>query len=107
MINLTEDAINQIKYLISLRHSTTIGMRIIVSTKGCSGISYDMDYVSSIEEDDHEIKNNNISIFIKKAHMLWIVGTTVDYEDDFFKPGFRFKNNRMKGKCNCGESFIF
>lgn len=107
MLKLTTKAITQIEYLLSLRKVKPLGMKVYISTKGCSGISYDMDYVYDNIEGDKEIKHDHFSLFVKKSHMLWLLDTEIDYEEDFFQPGFRFKNDKMKGKCNCGESFIF
>lgn len=107
ILSLTQNATNQIKYLLGLRISKTCGMRITISTKGCNGILYDMDYVTEPLPDEIEIKHDEVSLFIKKSHVMWLAGTIIDYEDDLIKPGFRFLNEKIKGRCNCGESYIF
>lgn len=102
-IQVTERAEDQIKYLLDLCRTKAYGMRIVVSNRGCGGVAYDMDYVFDIESDDTKIVNH---LFVKKKHKMWLMNTTIDYDDDWAKPSFVFSSPRMKGKCSCGDSYI-
>ena len=42
MITVTSSAIHHIKELISSRNKSTLGVKVGISTKGCSGLSYTM-----------------------------------------------------------------
>ena len=43
-------------------------------------------------------------MLIQKA-TLFLLGTTMDYEEGVLESGFKFVNPNEKGRCGCGESF--
>ena len=45
MITVTSKALNQVKRLLSQRGRDSKGIRIGIKTKGCSGLSYTLEYV--------------------------------------------------------------
>ena len=42
---------------------------------------------------------------IDGASVLYLVGATMDWQEDDFAAGFVFANPNAKGACGCGESF--
>ena len=53
MITVTSSAVDHIKQIISSRDKETIGIKVGISTKGCSGLSYTMQFVDEIDVLDH------------------------------------------------------
>lgn len=102
---VTDSAINQIKKIISSSEKPTIGIRIYVTTKGCSGLSYAMEYIDKKSKFDEEINIHGIKIFIDPKAVMFILGTEMDYKETSLESGFLFKNPNEKGRCGCGESF--
>ena len=43
--------------------------------------------------------------FIDSASVLYLIGSTMDWQEDDFTAGFVFENPNAKGSCGCGESF--
>ena len=43
--------------------------------------------------------------FVDGASVLYLVGSTMDWQEDDFTSGFVFENPNAKGACGCGESF--
>jgi iron-sulfur cluster assembly protein len=85
------------------------GIRISVVTKGCSGLSYKMEYAESginITEKDEIIECGETKIFIDPKSSLFLFGMQIDYETDGIQSGFKFNNPSSKGSCGCGESFF-
>jgi iron-sulfur cluster assembly protein len=37
--------------------------------------------------------------------VLYLIGSTMDWQEDDFTAGFVFDNPNAKGSCGCGESF--
>ncbi len=37
--------------------------------------------------------------------VLYLIGSTMDWAEDYFTTGFVFDNPNAKGACGCGESF--
>ena len=47
MITLTDNAIHQIKKLVLSRKSKPLGIKLDIETKGCSGLTYKLEYVDN------------------------------------------------------------
>ena len=105
MITLTDEAVKQVKILLDSRGKASSGIRIGISTKGCSGLSYTLEFVDKIDINDEKISINGISIFIDPKATLFLIGTKMDYVEDDLQSGFQFSNPNEKGRCGCGESF--
>ena len=80
-------------------------LRIAVSTKGCSGMSYDMSWVETPAVTDEVITDKGVTVLVDRKATLFLLGTTMDYEVKALSAGFTFINPNEKGRCGCGESF--
>ena len=80
-------------------------LRIAVSTKGCSGMSYEMSLVESPTPQDEIVTSHNLTLLVDRKASLFLIGTTMDYKIDKLTAGFTFENPNEKGRCGCGESF--
>ena len=105
MITVTSSAIDHIKEMISSRDKSTLGVKVGISTKGCSGLSYTMQFVDKIDNNDEILTFDNVKIFIDKKASLFLIGTEMDYVKGELESGFKFINPNEKGRCGCGESF--
>ena len=105
VINITDIAINKIESMIALRNKPTVGIKISIKTKGCSGLSYSIEYADSYESKDQIIEKNGIKIIIDTKAILFLIGSTMDFKVEKFKSGFVFENPQERGRCGCGESF--
>jgi iron-sulfur cluster assembly protein len=54
---------------------------------------------------DERIDAPGGTLFIDGASVLYLVGSTMDWQEDDFTAGFVFNNPNAKGSCGCGESF--
>ena len=52
MIKLTPSALDQMKRLLSQKEGKLHGIRVGINTKGCSGLSYTLEYVEKIDKSD-------------------------------------------------------
>ena len=91
--------------LIDGRGKPTVGIRIGVRSKGCSGLSYTLEFADKQEPLDEVIDTQGIKLLIDAKASLFLIGTEMDYEEEKLKSGFVFKNPNEKGRCGCGESF--
>jgi iron-sulfur cluster assembly protein len=80
-------------------------LRIAVSTKGCSGMSYDLGWVEQAGPGDEIVTDKGVTVLIDRKATLFLIGTTMDYEVKPLSAGFSFINPNEKGRCGCGESF--
>ena len=80
-------------------------LRISVSTKGCSGMSYVMDWVAEPGLGDEVVTDRGLTVLVDRKASLFLIGTEMDYKVDALTSGFTFVNPNEKGRCGCGESF--
>lgn len=105
MITLTDSAINQVKKLLDTRGKFSEGIRISVQSKGCSGLSYIIEFVDEMNDSDEKVKVKDLNIFVDPKATLFLIGTEMDFIEDELQSGFQFTNPNEKGRCGCGESF--
>ena len=80
-------------------------VRVGVKSGGCSGLSYDLKFDKSQQEEDKVFEDNNIKIIVDKKSFLYLVGTTLEYSGGLNGSGFVFNNPNANRTCGCGESF--
>jgi iron-sulfur cluster assembly protein len=80
-------------------------LRIAVSTKGCSGMSYEMEWVDEATPRDEVVTDRGLTVLVDRKASLFLIGTVMDYKVDKLTAGFTFENPNEKGRCGCGESF--
>src|SRR5262249_58536039 len=105
VMTVTPAAVGRIKALIENRAKPTAGIRIGVRSKGCSGLSYTLEYADSQQPMDEVVETEGVKILIDPKASLFLIGTEMDYAEEQLKSGFVFKNPNEKGRCGCGESF--
>lgn len=104
-ILLTETAAGMVRSLLVQKNVPDYGLRIFVSGGGCSGMQYGMALDAAPGEQDHVIQSDGVQIFIDPISMMYLAGSTVDYEDNLMGGGFRIDNPNAVSSCGCGHSF--
>jgi iron-sulfur cluster assembly protein len=105
LMTVTPAAAERVKALIESRGKPTAGVRIGVRTKGCSGLSYTLEFADGQQPMDEVVETEGVKLLIDPKASLFLIGTEMDYEEEKLKSGFVFKNPNEKGRCGCGESF--
>ena len=104
-ITVTPAAIARVRELLSKRGKPSIGIRIGIRSKGCSGLSYTIEYADERGAGDEAIEQDGVAILIDPKASLFIFGTEMDFVEEKLQSGFVFRNPNEKGRCGCGESF--
>jgi iron-sulfur cluster assembly protein len=104
-MNLTPAAVERVKALLDKRGKPSAGIRIGVKTKGCSGLSYTLEFADSKGAMDEVVEQDGVTVLIDPKASLFILGTEMDYVEEKLQSGFVFRNPNEKGRCGCGESF--
>lgn len=102
---LTPAAEARIAALMARAPEGAIGVKLSTPRRGCSGLAYSVDYVREADAFDERIETPGGSFFIDGASVLYLVGSTMDWQEDDFAAGFVFNNPNATGTCGCGESF--
>lgn len=89
------------------KKSSSLGVRFSVKKTGCSGLSYVVEYVDFLPQDDLAFPlSQAYQVFVDKPSYPVLQGVTVDCVKDQFGSKLIFQNPNKKGECGCGESFI-
>lgn len=104
ILNVTPKAAEQIKASLMTAPEAT-ALRVGIKARGCSGMAYFMEFAKTAEADDEVVEQNGIKIVVDPNSMVFLLGTTIDYEVNDMSEGFVFNNPNEKSKCGCGESF--
>jgi iron-sulfur cluster assembly protein len=104
-LTLTDAAAERIKTLIERSEKPVLGLRVGVSNKGCSGMSYSIEYVTEEKPFEDKVEDKGVRLYIDPMALMFIVGSEMDYREDKLQAGFVFENPNATAHCGCGESF--
>lgn len=79
-------------------------LRIGVKGGGCSGMSYLLAFDKK-EDGDNEYIVEGVKMIMNKAHVMYVLGMQVDWENGLANRGFSFNNPNASSTCGCGQSF--
>jgi iron-sulfur cluster assembly protein len=102
---LTPTAEARIAALMAKAPEGALGVKLSTPRRGCSGLAYSVDYVTDEQAFDEKIVTSGGTFYIDGASVLYLIGSTMDWQEDDFTAGFVFQNPNAKGACGCGESF--
>jgi len=104
-ITLTDGAIKQLEILYQEKKVPEgHGLRVGVKGGGCSGFTYVLGFDEKKDGDD-EFKIKGVTVYMEKAHGLYLLGMEIDWLDGLNNRGFIFNNPNAKDTCGCGTSF--
>ncbi|MDO4777003.1 MAG: iron-sulfur cluster assembly accessory protein [Cardiobacteriaceae bacterium] len=104
MIELTDAAVARVEKQLAKRGSG-LGIQIGVKRSGCSGYSYDIDFLDAIEEDMRTESYGNITVAVREADLALLDGLRLDVKKEGLNEHFVFDNPKASATCGCGTSF--
>lgn len=104
-ITITDSAATRVQQLLANRGKPSAGVRVGIRTKGCSGLSYTIEYADEVGPYDEVVEDKGVKVLIDPKAVMFLLGTEMDYVEEKLKSGFTFRNPNEKGRCGCGESF--
>jgi iron-sulfur cluster assembly protein len=104
-LNLTPSAEARIADLMSRAPEGAVGVKLSTPRRGCSGLAYSVDYVTTADPMDEKIETPGGDFYVDAGSILYLIGSTMNWVEDDFTAGFVFDNPNAKGACGCGESF--
>ncbi|KAL4919982.1 hypothetical protein BDW62DRAFT_178165 [Aspergillus aurantiobrunneus] len=103
-MKLTPIAIEQLKRMLSQPEPKLI--RVGVKNRGCSGLSYHLEYVEKAGTFDEVVEQDGVKVLIDSKALFSIIGSEMDWQEDKLSARFVFRNPNIKEECGCGESFM-
>jgi iron-sulfur cluster assembly protein len=104
-LTLTPSAEARIATLMKDAPEGVIGVKLSTPRRGCSGLAYSVDYITSANPLDEKVATPGGDLYIDGPSLLYLIGSRMDWVEDDFTAGFVFQNPNAKGSCGCGESF--
>jgi iron-sulfur cluster assembly protein len=107
VIHVSERAAKKIVALLGKEgvSAGTGGLRVGVQGGGCSGLSYAMRLDTQARDRDKVFEEFGARVFVDPKSLLYLNGTTLDYEETLMRQGFVFLNPNAARSCGCGSSF--
>ena len=79
LFTLSKMAQEQISKLL-VDNNNAIGLKIGLSTKGCAGLSYTMEYVNESDIQGCELVNDyKFPLYIDNKAVMYVIGTEMDF----------------------------
>ena len=80
-------------------------IRVSVTSGGCSGLTYNMDFDNESKPNDQVFDDNGVRVVTDLKSFLYLCNTTLEFSGGLNGKGFYFNNPNASRTCGCGESF--
>lgn len=80
-------------------------VRVSVTSGGCSGLTYKMDFDNEFQPNDQIFEDNGVKVVTDLRSFLYLCNTTLEFSGGLNGKGFYFNNPNASRTCGCGESF--
>ncbi|MFT4518297.1 MAG: iron-sulfur cluster assembly protein [Halioglobus sp.] len=103
-VSLTESAASHVAGQLASR-GKGLGIRLGVTTSGCSGMAYVLEFVDEEKAEDEMFEGFGVKVYIDPKSMVYLEGTELDFVREGLNEGLQFRNPNVSAECGCGESF--
>lgn len=110
-IEITQAAVDAIGLQIAKRGRPETALRVGIRGGGCSGFSYVIEFhdgppnARDIVYDRTSTAGEAVRVVVDKKSLLYLNGSTLEWEKTLMRQGFKFVNPNEKSNCGCGTSF--
>lgn len=110
-IEITQAAVDAIGLQIAKRGRPETALRVGIRGGGCSGFSYVIEFhdgppnARDVVYDKTATDGSAVRIVVDKKSLLYLNGSTLEWEKTLMRQGFKFVNPNEKSNCGCGTSF--
>jgi iron-sulfur cluster assembly accessory protein len=105
MINVTDNAVRQLKSLLETKAEPVgKGLRVQIAKGGCSGLQYEMT-LDKKRPGDAVVERDGVEFLVDAESAGYLQGATLDFRDGLSSVGFQIVNPNASRTCGCGTSF--
>ena len=76
---------------------------------GCNGFKYILEPINKFDEKNvtfnDDLSNLEVPIVVCNKSLMYIIGTEIDWKEDYMGSRFVFNNPVASGTCGCGTTF--
>ncbi len=103
-VAITEAAAQHIAAQLASR-GKGLGIRLGVTTSGCSGMAYVLEFADELQPEDQVFEDHGVKVVIDPKSLVYLEGTELDFVREGLNEGLQFRNPNVTAECGCGESF--
>ena len=105
-ITVTPGAVSAIRKQIQKGGRAETALRVWIRGGGCSGFSYVIEFHDGAPRPKDVIFDyDDVRVLVDPKSLLYLNGSTLDWEQTLMRQGFKFVNPNEKSSCGCGHSF--
>ena len=104
VVTLSDPAAQRVREIMERAEKPYAGLRVGVKNGGCAGQEYVLEYAEQAGPLDEVVEDKGVRILIDPKAVLFLIGTTIDYETTKLASKFVFRNPNETDACGCGES---
>ena len=104
-VTISPNALDNVRELLAEHEMEGWGLYIGIRGGGCSGYSYQLEFIEEPHDEDLVYTYEGINVFVGPLKRDYLNGTVIDYKDTLMEAGFKILNPNAKRACGCGESF--
>jgi iron-sulfur cluster assembly protein len=102
IVSLTEAAAARVRAILA--EGGKPFLRVGVKNGGCAGMEYVLAYADAADRYDELVEDKDVRILVAADSVLFLLGSTIDYETTRLASKFVFRNPNETDACGCGES---
>lgn len=104
-VSVTPKAVLKAREALAKRGTPNAMLRLGVRGGGCSGFAYVIEFADEKGPRDQVFEYDGVRVVVDPKSLLFLNGTTLDYETKLMGHGFKFVNPNEAAGCGCGSSF--
>jgi len=105
-VRISDEAVSYAKKRLEARGTPNAAVRLGVRGGGCSGFNYVIEFSDDPPRSKDTVREfDGVRFYVDTKSLLYLAGSTLDYEHTLMFQGFRFKNPQEASRCGCGHSF--
>ena len=105
IVSLSDAAAVKLRELTKDETNPDVGLRVYVSSGGCSGFRYGMMLEDAPTPEDKVLQASGFKVYVDSQSISLLTGSQIDYVDTLMGAGFTVNNPNAVAACGCGSSF--
>ncbi|MBF4553841.1 HesB/IscA family protein [Corynebacterium suicordis] len=104
-VELTPQAAEKARALLSQEGRDDLALRIAVQPGGCAGLRYQLFFDDRSLDGDVSDDFDGVKLVVDRMSTPYLMGAKIDFADTIESQGFTIDNPNASGSCACGDSF--
>ncbi|HHJ13690.1 MAG TPA: iron-sulfur cluster insertion protein ErpA [Gammaproteobacteria bacterium] len=104
-LEFSDNAARKVKQLIEEEGNPDLKLRVFVQGGGCSGFQYGFTFDDKVNEGDHTVEKDGVTLVVDPMSYEYLAGSEIDYKESLEGSMFVVNNPNATTTCGCGASF--